>query len=310
MTETMPALVKDGNSIALKSLPTPKLENNDDVIVQVMLAGLCRTDIYAAEGKIPVDDSLILGHEFSGIITDIASDTANYSIGDRVCVNPLLSCGQCLQCKNQDVLSCQNSQFLGLDKNGCFAGFIKVPLSAIHPLAEGMSFEAAAYAEPVAASLACLKAGIKKEEKGLIYGQNRFSQLMLKILNNYGYENVCLYHPENELENDSFDYAIETAISSKTISTLVKAIRPGGKIVLKSRQPEPVMFTMSEIIKKEPIFSVVNYGSFEEAIKLLASGQLQVDDLIDGIYKLDDYKTVFTRASQSESLKPFFAPWN
>ncbi|MBX9692576.1 MAG: hypothetical protein K2Z81_09340, partial [Cyanobacteria bacterium] len=64
-----------------------------------------------------------------------------------------------------------------------------------------------------------------------------------------------------------------------------------------------------DVIKKEPIFDFVKYGSFEEAYNLLAEKKLVVDDLVDDIYGLDQYSKVFERSEVKESLKPFFAPW-
>ena len=59
------------------------------------IAGLCRTDVYVAEGKIPTAEPLILGHEFSGVIRERGTQVKVLKEGDRVTVNPQLGCGQC-----------------------------------------------------------------------------------------------------------------------------------------------------------------------------------------------------------------------
>ncbi len=312
-TEKMKALVRDGNSVAVRALPQSALLKQDDVVVRVMLAGLCRTDLYAAEGKIKTANPLILGHEFSGIVTEVGSDVEQVAAGDRVTVNPVIPCGKCKYCNNGTAAGCQRYEFLGVDRNGCFAGYITVPASAIYRLAHGVSFMAAAYAEPVAASLAVLKTGIQPEERGIIFGNNRFSQLMEKILRVHGFNNVAVYDPLNEedsFEREAFDFVIETMVSTETLSDMVEAARPGARIILKSRQYEPILLRLNSIIRKEPVFHVVNYGSFEEAVGLLVSGRVQVDDLVDGVYPLEDFEVVLKRAGQKESLKPFFAPWD
>jgi threonine dehydrogenase-like Zn-dependent dehydrogenase len=311
ITEKMNAIMKEGSTLSVQSVAAPSLREPGDVLVQVMLAGLCRTDLYAAEGKLKTPDRLILGHEFSGLVTDSESDA--FKAGDRVCVNPLLSCGICNHCRNQTHGACAEAQFIGIDRNGCFAGYIVVPQDSIFKIPAAMPFLDAAYAEPVAASLAVFKAGIKPDEKGVIYGANRFSQLMQKIMRIYGFDKIDLYDPvtqKGQLADSSYDYIIETAINTDVFSELVAIVKPGGKIILKSRNYEPLSFRMNEVIKKEQIFQLVNYGSFQESIDLLASGKLDVAELVDGVYKLEKYAPVFAGSKESESLKPFFAPWD
>jgi L-iditol 2-dehydrogenase len=311
MTDKMKAIIKEGSTLSAKSVAVPQLRNVGDVLVQVMLAGLCRTDLYAAEGKLKTPDSLILGHEFSGIITQ--SYASDFYPGDRVCVNPLLSCGFCNHCQRGCHGACLEAEFIGIDRDGCFAGYIVVPATSLYKLPDHMPFLDAAYAEPVAASLAVFKASISKNEKGVIFGANRFSQLMHRIMQLSGFANVDLYDPvkdKGQLDDSSYDYVIETAINTELFSELVAKVRPGGKIILKSRQHEPLSFRMNEIIKKEPVLHVVNYGSFDDAMTLLASGKLDITNLVDGVYSLENYATVFANSKASESLKPFFAPFD
>lgn len=310
-TEKMQAIIKQGTALSVQNVGAPTLKQAGDVLVQVMLAGLCRTDLYAAEGKLKTPERLILGHEFSGIVTDSEGD--NFKAGDRICVNPLLSCGRCSSCLSHAHGACAESQFIGIDRDGCFAGYIVVPQESIYKIPETMPFLDAAYAEPVAASLAVFKAGIRTDERGIIFGANRFSQLMQKIMQIYGFDNIDLYDPatqKGQLDDSSYDYVIETAINTEIFSELVAKVKPGGKIILKSRNYEPLSFRMNEVIKKEPVFHLVNYGSFQESIDLLAGGKLDISGLVDGIYKLDKYAPVFAGSKESESLKPFFAPWD
>jgi L-iditol 2-dehydrogenase len=297
----MQALVRSNGAVSVQNLPKPVVADGRTVVLRVTLAGLCRTDLYAAEGRIKVCEPLVLGHEFCGVVDAVGSDVESVRVGQRVAVNPLLCCTNCHHCA-----------FIGIDHPGCFAEYVAVPERSVHLLPEGVSDSAAAYAEPIAASLAVLKAGIKPGEKGLIYGRNRFSQLLVNILRIRGHENVTVFDPatedKRELEGADFDYVIETMLTADTLRDVTSAVRPCGKIILKSRQYEPVSFVMTELLKKEPTLHVVNYGSFEEALELLVSGQIQVDDLIDGIYRLDEFKSVLATASRKESLKPFFAP--
>lgn len=306
----MKALLKEGSSVSVQIIPRPVLTDARSVIVRVMMAGLCRTDLYAAEGKIKVCDPLVLGHEFSGVIEELGGEVNSLRAGQRVTVNPILPCLQCKYCLSNNAAVCQNTTFLGVDRCGCFAEYVCVPASAILPLPDSISDLAAAYTEPVAASLAVLKANLGPSEKGLIYGNNRFAHLLKQILNVKSLSNISIYDPaaDGPLEEGSFDYVVETIMTSDSLTNMVHAVRPGGKIILKSRQYEPVALKMTEMLKKEPVMHVCNYGSFEEALELLATGKIDVESLVDGIYELEDFNEVLNAAKQKESLKPFFAP--
>jgi threonine dehydrogenase-like Zn-dependent dehydrogenase len=307
---TMKALMKDGNAVAVKVVPQPRAQTEDEVLIRVVLAGLCRTDMYVAEGRIASPDPLLLGHEFAGGVAEVGAQITDLKPGDRVAVNPALPCEKCQFCVRGATADCQHTSFLGVDRHGAFAEFVVVPARVVYRLPDTVSFLAGAYLEPVAASLAVLKADIQPEAKGLIYGDNRISRLTHKLLSAHGFHQVAVYdarsHP-HALEPNTYDYIIETLATTEALQHMVHALRPRGTIVLKSRQYQPVSFTLSEIMKKEPVFRVVNYGSFQESLALLATGRLTVDDLAGRLYPLEDYRAVFADAQHSEALKPFFA---
>ncbi len=313
MRNSMQAVVVDNGAVSVKALPEPT-PGYGEVVVRVLMTGLCRTDLYVASGKIRnVAGPLVLGHEFSGLIESVGEEAQEeFRVGERVAINPLIACGRCNFCTGGDSSICQSSQFIGIDRDGCFAGFAVAPASAVIKVPDNISYLQAAYLEPVAASLAVLKTDIKQHQRGLVFGKNRFSELIMKILSLKGFNNISIYDPDDvnaSLPDNEFDFIIETLINSESLAEMVRAVKPRGRIVLKSRQFEPLSFRMVDMIKKEPIFDFVKYGSFEEAYKLLADKQLNVDDLVDDIYGLDQYSKVFERSEVKESLKPFFAPW-
>src|SRR5579871_1690920 len=72
--QRMKALVREGGQVSVQLMPKPRLLDARSVLIRVTLAGLCRTDLYAAEGRMKVCDPLVLGHEFCGIIDEVGSD--------------------------------------------------------------------------------------------------------------------------------------------------------------------------------------------------------------------------------------------
>jgi L-iditol 2-dehydrogenase len=308
VTKRMKALVKEGSEVSVQLIPRPNLNSDNDVLIKVKTAGLCRTDIYVAEGKIQSHNPLILGHEFSGIIQEIGENVSNLKPGNRVTVNPQVPCGKCSLCASGREAYCQNSSFLGIHRQGAFAEYIAVPATTVHLLPENVDFKTGAYTEPLAASLAVLKANIEPNEKGLIYGDNRISHLTLKILKAYGFLDVTIHNSESseELNADSYDFIIETLVTTEALNVMLQALRPGGKIIFKSRQYQPIALNVNQILKKEPIFHAVNYGSFEEALSLMASQQIDLNDIFGDEFEIEDFEKVFFASKQGESRKLFF----
>ena len=306
---TMKALVKEKEKVTLREMPRPRLQALDEVLIHVEIAGLCRTDVYVAEGKIVTADPLILGHEFAGVIIECGKEAKLFTSGDRVTVNPQLPCGKCPTCWAGETLVCQHNRFLGLHTNGAFAEYITVPAAAVYKLPDNVSFKLGAYTEPVAASLAVLKAGIARHERGLIYGDNRISHLTHEILKAYGFADVAVFDAgQGALPSHTYDFIIETLATTQSLEEIIQAIRPRGKIILKSRQHQPVSLTFTDIIKKEPVFHAVNYGSFEESLALMADARLNLDGLLGEVYELEAFDEVFAKSQESESLKLFFTP--
>lgn len=303
----MKALLKNSTGVKIQNTPAPTISSPNDVIVHIAVSGLCRTDVYAAEGLIETKNPLILGHEFAGIIEQIGPNVKNLHIGERIAVMPILPLANDYNGKPDY----SDSTMIGIDHDGSFSEYVSVPASSVYKLPDNVSFKQGAYMEPIAASLAVLNADIKPEQKGLIYGDNRISRLTERIMNAKDFHNVEVYdHSQSTtepLETNSYDYIIETLATTETMAEMVRAVKPGGMIILKSRQHTPVAFDISELVKKEITLSSVNYGDFSEGIELVSSGKLQIDDLFGEVYPLEQFEEVFIKSKSGETKKLFFS---
>lgn len=305
----MRALIKDKAVVAVRNIEQPQLQSADDVLIRIALAGLCRTDVFMADGLIGGNDTVILGHEFSGIIEDTGAEAANLRKGDRVTVMPVIPCGQCGFCNADAKHNCQNTTMLGINHDGAFAEYIRVPANTVYKLPENLSFKHGAYSEPVAAALSVMKAGIAPEQRGFIYGCNRFAKLIQRIMRAYGFDNVTIHEPQTEkLDDNSYDFAIETLATQQAMAEILRAVRHQGRIIIRSRKHEPVGICFDMAVKKEVTLQAVNYGPFDEAIALMADGRIQVDDLLGAVHDLESFAAVFAASKTSETSKIFFKP--
>ncbi|MGQ0741799.1 MAG: zinc-dependent alcohol dehydrogenase [Alphaproteobacteria bacterium] len=302
----MKALVKTASGISVEDVPLPRLTAPDEVLIRVSLAGLCRTDVKVAVGQVRSKTPVVLGHEFSGVVEETGAGATTLKKGDRVAVMPLFAINN-TALKN-GLPSYAASTMLGMDHDGAFAEFVVVPAHSVFKLPDAVSFMTGAYMEPVAASMAVLNADIHPGQKGLIYGDNRISRLTERVLHAKGFRDVTVCGEQCNLRDNSFDFIIETLATTETMKNMIRMVKPGGVIVLKSRQHHPMDININALVMKDIRMQAVSYGSFAESIDLVASGKLKVDDLLGEVFPLEKWREVFDEAGKSESLKIFFAP--
>jgi L-iditol 2-dehydrogenase len=301
----MKALIKNGSGVHVEKTGNPGLTGPKDVLVRIALTGLCRTDIYVADGLIPSKNPLILGHEFSGVVEKVGSEVERVDQGMRVTAMPLLPRGD-IRLPN-GLPSYSGAKMLGVDDDGAFGEFVVVPEHAVYKLPDGVSLMHGAYMEPVAASLAVLNVGLDKSKKGLIFGDNRISRLTQRIMLAAGFSDVDICEADEDLADDTYDFIVETLVNTKTIAKMVRAIKPGGRIVLKSRQHVPVSIVVNQLVMKDVSLESVSYGDFQAGIDLVASGKLHVADLFGDVFGLDRFEGVFAAARKGESRKLFLS---
>ncbi|HIE95416.1 MAG: alcohol dehydrogenase catalytic domain-containing protein [Fuerstiella sp.] len=295
-----------GVAVATVDRPVPAV---GEVVIQVAALGLCRTDLRVISGEIDTARPRIPGHEFSGIIDSVASDVSPLQPGDRVAVNPVFPCGQCRYCDDQRSDICQQTRFLGVDLNGALAEFVAVPAHSVHAIPDSLSYAEAAFSEPMCASLAVLKSGIQPHQRGLILGHNRIAELTRRVLVANQFHDITVLPADfQDLPQDAFDFAIETVATTETIHALCHSVVPGGRVILKSRQPDPVQITVSKLLPREVTLCAVNYGCFQHAVNLLADRVVKVDDLIGPRFSLNDFASAVDLAERDELRKIFIEP--
>ncbi|ORW84505.1 hypothetical protein AWB92_02280 [Mycobacterium sp. IEC1808] len=303
----MRAVFKQGRSVQMSWVPVPE-PGPRDVLVRVEVAGVCRTDVYVAQGKLACADPVILGHEFAGVVASVGPEVRGFAPGDRVAAMPAIPCDRCPRCAGGMAECCARPQFLGVSRHGAFAEYIAVPAQVVYHLADSLSFKEGAYAEPVCASLAVLKAGIQPGERGLVFGDNRITGLTKRVLSTVGFPAVEIHGMDESarLETDAYDFAIETLPTREAFDELIRILRPGGRIILKSRPPAPVAIDLTAVLRKELRFEAVSYGKFRESLEFLA--RHEIADLLGDTHPLGDFADVFAAEDVGEHFKTFLSP--
>lgn len=127
--------------------PEPRPEPGQ-VVVQVSRVGICGSDLHGYLGKSKIRvPPLIMGHEFTGHIVEAAG---GFGQGQRVVVQPLVSCGECRYCRSGRSEICLQRKVLGAHLPGAFADQVAAPAGNVYPLPDDLSLSTGALVEPLA----------------------------------------------------------------------------------------------------------------------------------------------------------------
>jgi len=88
---------------------------------------------------------------------------------------------------------------------------------------------------------------------------------------------------------------------------LMRALRPGGTLVLKSRPPKPAALDVALAVSREITLVARSWGAFDDAVTWLATGRVRVDDLVGEAYPIERYEAAFAAANRTERQKIFLS---
>lgn len=160
----MRALVKPGPApgAELRTVPVPALGPHD-VLVRVGMASICGTDLHIYEwdewSQRRLRPPLIFGHEFSGTVEKTGAEVEAVRPGDAVSAEMHIACGRCQQCRTGQAHVCRSLRILGVDGDGCFAEFVRIPESNIWKLDPAIPPEYGAILDPLGNAVHTVLAG-------------------------------------------------------------------------------------------------------------------------------------------------------
>ncbi|MCB4791806.1 MAG: zinc-dependent dehydrogenase [Elusimicrobia bacterium] len=165
------AMYYNNKDVRLEEMPTPKIKEGE-ILVKVQASGICGSDVmeWYRIKKAP----LVLGHEISGEIAEVAPGVKGYKVGERVFVSHHVPCNECKYCLNDHHTACQTLHTTNYDPGG-FSEYIRVPKvnmkCGVFKLPDSVSYEEGTFIEPLACVIrAQEKAGFKKGQNIVILG--------------------------------------------------------------------------------------------------------------------------------------------
>lgn len=314
--------------------PTPQPLPGEGLI-RVRLAGVCATDLALLAGY-KGGFRGILGHEFVGEV--VAAPDAPEWVGRRVVGEINVGCGSCALCARGLAKHCPQRYAVGIKgKDGAFADLLTLPVANLHAVPDEVRDEQAVFAEPLAAALEVLEqAPIGPTSRVVVIGDGRLGLLISQVVALTGCDLTVIGRHAAKLDllaqwgcgATALDGSAEAgALAATPIDVVIEAtgapqgfaaaralVRPGGVLVLKSTfagemSPRAQMHVdLNSLVVDEVTVIGSRCGPFAPALRLLASGRVQVEPLIQARYALGDGVAAVRYAGQRGVLKVVLAP--
>src|SRR5690348_4665332 len=164
MPKTMLAVVKPEAKpgAEIREVPIPQF-GPTDVLVKVKVASICGTDLHIYNwdpwAQHRIHPPLIPGHEFCGEVVAYGNEVTSVKEGDFVSAEMHVACGKCLQCRTGEAHICQFVKIIGVDADGAFAEYVKIPESNIWKLDPAIPLEYASILDPLGNAVHTVLAG-------------------------------------------------------------------------------------------------------------------------------------------------------
>ncbi len=314
----------------LKDSPFPKIKDPGDVLIKISKVGICGSDIhYYTDGKIGsqvVKFPFTIGHEASGIIQETGNAVKNLKPGDRVAIDPALSCWKCDQCLAGRHHTCRNLKFLGNpgQAEGALSEFIVMPGTSCYSVPENLNMEQAVISEPLAIGLYSIKkTDITGNKKIGILGFGPIGMSVFLSARYYNIKDIYVTDKINErlniavssgaswtgnpdktdivkdilnIEPLQLDVIYECCGKQEAVDQAIDLLKPGGKLMIIGI-PDFSYWSFSVDKTRRKEITIINVRRQVEctqpALDLMAGGKINADHMITHHFDFEDTEKAF-----------------
>jgi (R,R)-butanediol dehydrogenase/meso-butanediol dehydrogenase/diacetyl reductase len=339
MREMMDALVYRGKDTLVKERREVPRPGTGEALIRVRNAGICGTDLSILAGMHPrAKAPLVMGHEFAGEIVELNEGVeSGFQPGDRVTAEPLISCGVCYACKMGFPHVCSNLKLYGIDEDGAFAGYVRVPVKKLYLIPQDIPFSVGALIEPLSVAVhAVRRSGLSTGDRVCVLGGGAVGTLTALVAQHAGTDVVvfekqpkrvsiarelgvhALCTEEKDPAEELFrmtggkgaDVVFEAAGAPESVLLAPVLCRIRGELVVIAvpKDPRPmdlVSLTFKEITVRG--IRVYEPFDFERAIRLISAGMGDLEKIIHGPFRLDKAEDAFSAAKEGkEAMRVLF----
>jgi threonine 3-dehydrogenase len=333
MTTTMKALrkVQAAKGLAIETVAVPSI-GPTDVLVRVKTASICGTDLHIygwdrwSQGRIK--PPVTLGHEFCGVVERAGEEVTAVKPGDFVSAEMHVNCGHCHQCRLGEAHICQNLKIIGIDQDGAFAEFVKIPASNIWRLDPAIPEHYGAILDPLGNAVHTVLAGPIAGQTVLVTGCGPIGLMSIAVAKACGSSTVfatetnelrramakkmgadVVLNPATEdavkkilaeTNGTGVDALLEMSGNPAAIQQGFKALRAGGRASLLGIPTENVPLDLvNDVIFKgatvQGIYGRRMYGTWVQMTALLKAGRLDLEPLFGERAPLEKFEGAFAK---------------
>jgi threonine dehydrogenase-like Zn-dependent dehydrogenase len=314
----MHALVFSNRLYYQQDHPDPVVRPGE-ALIRVNYAGICNTDLEITRGY--MDFKGIPGHEFAGVVE---SSSEKRLIGRRVTGEINIFCGECHYCSNRLQNHCPSRSVLGItNREGVFAEYVALPVRNLHAIPDSISDVEAVFIEPLAAAYEILdQVDIAPSDSVCILGDGKLGILVGQVISNTKCNLIVAGNHRKKLSiledmgintslsgqfnEKGFDIVVDCTGSPSGIETALNIVRPRGRVILKTTITDRRDVDLNSVVVNEITIIGSRCGHFPTAIQAIKSKAVDLNPLVSGIFKLDEWAKAFEFAKKKTSLKVVF----
>ncbi|MGC9468308.1 MAG: alcohol dehydrogenase catalytic domain-containing protein [Anaerolineae bacterium] len=288
--------------VEVREIPRPD-PGPGEVLVKVAACGICGTDVHIFRGEYLGEYPIVPGHEFSGEVVEVGEGVSRIRVGQRVAVEPNISCDNCVSCLNNRQNFCLNWEAIGVTLQGAMAEYVVAPEKVVFDIGD-LAFEEGAFVEP----LSCVVHGIERAQIRLgdrivILGAGPIGLLLLQVAKRRGAVDITVLERQpargqlaqvygadrwiedlEALERDAYDVVIDASGALPVMARTLSLVRNGGTILLFGVPPRGGELPMDAFaIFEKGVTIRSSYTSRRnslQAVAMLQSGAVAVEDLV------------------------------
>lgn len=343
----MKALVKyqaGRGGMEIRDVPEPE-PREGEAVLKVLAGGVCGSDLHFWKGEWEWKRAVVVGHELVGEIVALGEKVQGYQVGRLVVPEVHHSwCKACSYCLTGFRHLCPHKEALGLEVDGGFAEYVRVPADLLHPIPPELNPLSAVLAEPTAIAVCALmeKAGLAftdrvavigpgpvgilsaqvaraaGAEKVVVLGTGQDMAVRLKICQELGFTtyNVEETGPEDILEQENggegMDVVVEASGSSAGVQLAIALTKKNSRLVAVGIPGQPLIPVPWARIVHHALTIAASYSSsftsWEKAISLIARGELKTRPLVSHQGPLDKWEEIFLALDRGEGVKGVLIP--
>jgi len=346
MPEMMKAVIKAeaGPGLTLTERPIPTIGPHD-VLVKVKAASICGTDLHIYHWDPWAADRIhppvITGHEVCGEIVETGSDVSHVKVGDFVSLESHVVCGHCRFCLTGNGHLCENTQLIGVDRDGGFAEYIAIPAQNAWPNPPDLPLEIAVLMENFGNAVHTAFAADVRAKKVLVTGCGPVGLMTIAVVKAIGARAVFATdisdyrldfarrmgadHTFNAREGsivepimdithgEGVDVWLEMSGAESAINEGFKALKPGGEVAVLGVAGRPIHLDWDHhiVFKGVKLHGITGRRLWEtwyQARGLVFSGAVDLSQMVTHRYRLEDFEQAFATMESGQSGKVMLLP--